>query len=397
MAVEPVDIAQVPDETFGDYDFGLSAEAEARASALHASAIVVDMLCQGPCGYRAFTPAMDDEIRAHLSTAANLTDAWNFVYELPVRRALAGVDGGTFERCWRASGVTAASRERDFVSLRDMLAGLALAAAQFERLPWMRRVRTPDDIRAAKREGTVAGFVNSQDTVGFGTDLELLDAAHALGLCMLQLTYNSANFVGAGCTERGDAGLTHFGVRLVERANALGVLLDTSHCGRQTTLDACATSRRPVVASHTAAAALVDSARAKSDEELEAIAATGGLIAICAVPAFVSEDEHPTIEALLDHVDHVARHVGWQHVGIGTDWPNQMSQWALRHVAQPWTQAHGFRAEHRVDCMKNLIGFDDYRDFPNLTRGLVARGYGDEEIRGILGENFLRVLGEVVA
>jgi membrane dipeptidase len=380
-----------------DFDFGLTAEQETRARALHAEAIVVDMLCQGPVGHRAFTPELDDEIRSFLAVNGSIGDAWNYVVELPVRRALAGADGGALERGWRESGVTAGTRERDFVTMRDILGNLAIANAQFDRLPWFRRALTPEDIRAAKRDGAIAGFVNSQDTVGFGTDLTLLEDARDLGLCMLQLTYNTQNFVGAGCTERNDGGLTHFGLRLVRRANELGVLLDTSHCGRQTTLDACRVSAKPVIASHTSAASLYEVDRAKSDDELKAIAACGGVIGVYAVPFFLCPAADATVEALLDHVDYIAGLVGWQHVGFGTDWPLQMSEWALRNVAQPWTQAFGFRPEHNVDCERTLVGFDDYAEFPNFTRGLVARGYSDEQIRGILGENFLRVLGEVAA
>jgi len=384
-------------EVFGGFDFGLSPEDEARAQKLHASAIVVDLLCQGPCGYRAFTPAMDKEIRDHVARSSNLNDAWNFVVELPIRRALHGTDDGTFEQCWRQAGVTAGTRELDFVSARDILAGLAIAAAQFDRLPWFTRATSAEDIRAAKQAGEIAGFVNSQGTLGFGTDLDLLEHARNLGLCMLQLTYNSADFVGSGCTESKDTGLTNFGVRLVARANELGILLDTSHCGRQTTLDACAVTRRPLVASHTSAATLYEVVRAKSDEEIKAIAATGGLVGVYAMPFFLSPEAEPSIVSMLDHIDYIAQLGGWQHVGIGTDWPLQMSHWALRNVAQPWTHEFGFRPEHGVDCTRNLVGFDDYREFPNVTRGLVARGYSDEQIRGILGENFLRVLGEVVA
>jgi membrane dipeptidase len=174
-------------------------------------------------------------------------------------------------------------------------------------------------------------------------------------------------------------------------------VVDTSRCGPKTTLDACAATQRPLVASHTSAGALYEIDRAKSDEEIRAIANTGGLVGVYAVPFFLSPQEEPAIESMLDHIDYIAQLVGWQHVGVGTDWPLQMSQWALRNVANPWMQAFGFTPEHRIDCTRHLKGFTDYRDFPNITRGLVARGYSDDEARGILGENFLRVLGEVVA
>ncbi len=385
------------DEAFGTFDFRLDADAERHARALHETSIVVDVLCQGPCGYRSFTPAMEREIEAYLAGPHDLNAAWSFVVELPIRHALRDGDGALLEACWRAAGVTAGTRELEGSEVADTLSSLAIAAAQFDRFPWFERAMCADDVRAAHRRGAIAGFVNIQDIAPFGRDLDLLERVRDLGLAMMQITYNAANFAGSGCTERHDAGLTRFGERLVERANALGIIVDTSHCGPRTTLDACAASRRPVVASHTSAAGLYAHDRAKSDDELKAIADSGGVIGIYAVPFFLSPEPEASIEAMLDHIEYVVELVGWQHVAIGSDAPLQMPKAALRAVAQPWSQAFGFRPEHRIDQTRNLVGFDDYRDFPNITRGLVARGHSDEAIRAILGENFLRVFDAVVA
>jgi membrane dipeptidase len=112
------------------------------------------------------------------------------------------------------------------------------------------------------------------------------------------------------------------------------------------------------------------------------------------VPFFLAAGAGVTVEAMLDHIDYVAARVGWRHVAIGTDWPMAGTKWSLGFFDE-WVQSLGFRAEHGVDARTNLIGFDDYRDFPNLTRGLVERDYTDEQIAGILGENFLRVFEAV--
>ena len=139
-------------------------------------------------------------------------------------------------------------------------------------------------------------------------------------------------------------------------------------------------------------------ARGKTDEALKAIAETGGVIGVLCVPAFVTDAATPTIEHMLDHVDYIANLVGWQHVGIGTDWPNTAHEEVLRSILDPTAAANkdlGFREEDRLDVTVNLVGFDDVRDFPNITRGLVKRGYSDERVRGILGENALRVFSDV--
>jgi membrane dipeptidase len=211
---------------------------------------------------------------------------------------------------------------------------------------------------------------------------------------MVGLTYNMQNTVGGGCTERTDTGVSNLGAALIAKMDELGMIVDTSHSGRQTTLDACELSERPVVASHTSAAGLYEVDRGKSDEELRALAETGGMIGIVAVPPFLGPGPGVTIEAMLDHIDYVARLVGWRHVGIGTDWPLQASRPTLEAVYLPMSWEMGFRPEHNLS-IANLVGFDDYRDYPNITRGLVGRGYDDEQIRGILGENFLRVFEEV--
>jgi membrane dipeptidase len=134
--------------------------------------------------------------------------------------------------------------------------------------------------------------------------------------------------------------------------------------------------------------------RAKTDEELRALAGTGGVVGVVAVPFFLGPGEDVTIGAMLDRIEYIANLVGWQHVAIGTDWPLQMTRPALARIAELEGQ-YGFRPEHRISWTTNLIGFDDYRDFPNITRGLVRRGYSDEQVRGILGEDFLRVFDDV--
>jgi membrane dipeptidase len=98
---------------------------------------------------------------------------------------------------------------------------------------------------------------------------------------------------------------------------------------------------------------------------------------------------------MLDHIDYIASLVGWQHVAIGTDWPLQAPDDVLKRVLASEEQKIGFRSQDKLDVTQRLVGFDDVRDLPNITRGLLSRGYYDEQIRGILGENALRVFSEV--
>jgi membrane dipeptidase len=380
-------------ETFANFDFGLTEEQEERARRLHAESIVCDMLFQGPCGYRSFAPDLEEELRREFEGHGNHQQYAVSAWLKNIQSALRG-ECPDFELCWRTSGITAANRQAPVTFTDRSALSWGLTTAQFDRFPWLIKALTVEDIRRAKREGKQAGYLSSQFLGEIGTLIEILESLHAMGQRMLQLTYNSMNAIGAGCTERTDAGVSNFGVKVIEKMNELGIIVDTGHCGHQTTLDACSISTKPVVASHTSAAGVYKVDRAKSDEELRALAGTGGVIGVYAVPFFLAPGEDVTVEAMLDHIDYVANLVGWEHVGIGTDWPLSASKETLRHF-QIGAAETGFRDEHNLDCETNLIGFDDYRDFPNITRGLVKHGYGDEQIAGILGENFLRVFEQV--
>jgi membrane dipeptidase len=114
---------------------------------------------------------------------------------------------------------------------------------------------------------------------------------------------------------------------------------------------------------------------------------------VYALPAFLGTNRQASVEVMLDHIQYIADLVGWDHVGFGTDWPMQLPKWLAEVVLKPLLLNAGFREEHIG--LGNLVGFDDYRDFPNFTRGLVKRGFADQQIKGILGENFLKVFEAV--
>lgn len=374
---------------FGTYDFGLTADEEARAARLHAASIVIDLLHFGPLGARSFTDEMQARERAAFERGG-LEQAARAARE----HVHALTAGACYRELWEASGVTAGSRDWSMDTPRNLLDTLGVATLAFDRHDWLVKALVAEDFRRAKREGLRAGWLNTQ-LVGTLTPDEL-PLCHASGLRMLQPTYNAMNHLGAGCTERVDAGLSHTGVAMVRRANELGVIIDTSHCGPRTTIDCCEVSSAPVIASHTSARAVFDHDRGKSDEELRALAATGGVIGVLAIPFFLAPGRDPVlIETWLDHIDYVAGLVGAEHVAIGTDWPLPYSTFYLQCALTAEALAEsGFREEHNIQ-VAHLVGFDDYRDFPNVTRGLVKRGYSDAQIAGILGENFLRVFEAV--
>jgi membrane dipeptidase len=370
----------------------LSDSEKERAQRLHHEGLVVDLLFQGVGGaiFEAYAPPLQDELEARLDQRESIFERaaeaqfWPYELDLRGRSSLirewlfaSGLDCGTI-------GITVA----------DELSGNDLAwekrTRSLERLPWLRFATTVEQIRQAKREGAIALYRNCQPVGGAPSSLKAFDEAYGRGLRSFMLTYNGRNTIGSGCTEANDEGLTPFGREAVDHLNAIGIAVDLSHCGERTSLEAARRSRAPVTANHTAAKAVYDHARSKSDRVIEAIAATGGIIGVVAAPPFLTGSERPALDHMLDHIDHVASIAGWEHVAIGSDWPLQLPSFLLRDLEQA-LRAHGFREEDGLDLSKTLEGYEDVRGLGNVTRGLVKRGYNDEEIRGIIGENALRV------
>jgi membrane dipeptidase len=271
---------------FGNYDFGLTDQQEARASKLHSESIIADLLYWGPCTYLSYTQEMEKEID-EMFEATHDIDYVTFmgVYQAQIHASYSKFP--EFKEAWDASGVTAGSRMVEFGTWEVFAGSLSRHIAMFDKLPWVLKVLKADDIRQAKAEGKHAAWLHTQLGTGISKNfIDLIGPSYDLGLRIIQLTYNPMNLIGAGCAERTDAGVTYYGAKVIALMNKLGMLVDTGHCGRLTTLDACKLSAAPVIASHTTAEGVYKHARAKSDEELHAIAKTGGVIGVNTVAFF---------------------------------------------------------------------------------------------------------------
>ena len=377
----------------GNFDFGLTTEQEQHARTLHEESISIDLVSMGPGGASVYQRLPQDEVLARLPESMNVWTRFQRAMTLPFELSADGASDALQEFC---AGHTAASYPIGGVDPSQLK-----LAERFhdwsDRIPWLNLARTAADFRRAHANGSYVTYGNVQPSIdGLTRDLGYYKDAFELGVRAVMLTYNNQDYVGAGCTERNNAGLSNFGKRLVDHMNKIGLLVDTSHCGKQTTLDACLFSDRPVMANHTAAASIFGHDRAKSDEELEAIAATGGIVGVYALPFFLApRNVRPTFEIILDNIDHIVELIGWEHVAIGTDWPFMMSHHLAEVTIGSQTAELGFRPEHGISVSRTTEGYEDARDFINYTRGLLARGYSDEQIRGILGENFLKLFESV--
>jgi len=229
--------------------------------------------------------------------------------------------------------------------------------------------------------------------------MQWLEWFQRIGFRMMHLTYNRRNWVGDGCMEINEGGLSAFGYEVVARMNELGILIDTPHTGRQTTLQAAEASSAPIAASHTVCRALHDHPRGKDDEQIRAIADGGGFIGVTCVPMFLREGGG-TIVDFLDHLDHAIDVGGIDHVGIGTDngyvapMPEEPELLPLPRGRGHWwsywlpgTAAGG--SDERTDGSLSWVCW------PYFTIGLLMRGYSEEQIAKVVGGNVLRVFEAV--
>lgn len=254
---------------------------------------------------------------------------------------------------------------------------------------------TVADIQLAKQSGREAILFGPQNTEFIGTDMRKLEAAYELGVRILQLTYQRQNWVGAGCGEAHDAGLSTFGRAVVREMAELGIVVDLSHCGAETAAQAIAASPHPVIFSHAHPHAVTPHVRAKSDDLLRALADRGGVIGITALSAFLADPARPRersgLGAFARHMAYLLELIGEDHVGIGLDFDET-------NTPEKFAAA---RREHPE--LDTGFGWDDKRihdlthagEEMNVTRVLVSLGLSDVAILKILGGNFLRVFGQV--
>jgi len=258
-------------------------------------------------------------------------------------------------------------------------------------------VTTARDIEQAKKEGKIAVIMNAQNGEIIGRDIGLLSVFKRLGLRILQPTYYEQNLLGEGCGERTNGGLTRLGLEAVEEMNRLGMIIDCSHCGDQVTLDLIKYSKDPILATHSNARSMFKHVRNKTDEIIKTLANKGGVIGMVAWSPFceLRKGVRPAVEDLLDILDYVVKLVGPDHVGFGLDLNPYTTLEAYTKWSAHYPDLTPTGGYYERTLFTNKEGVDDITQFPELTMGLIARGYSDQDIEKILGLNFMRVFKEV--
>ncbi|GAA3257543.1 dipeptidase [Dactylosporangium siamense] len=243
------------------------------------------------------------------------------------------------------------------------------------------------DVDAARASGRIVVAFDLEDSRPLDGDLDMVETFYGLGVRALLPTYNTANAAGCGCLDTEDTGLTTYGRDLVRRMNEVGMLVDGSHCSTRTGLDLSVVTERPMIYSHSAMKGVWDHVRNITDEQARECAATGGVIGIPGVGIFLGENT-ATLDAFVAHIDYAVELVGWEHVGIGSDYAFDAEDLEVELAANPDLFPEEYTRWGTVRFVE-----------PEVTVGveaeLLKRGYPAEVVAGILGGNFRRVAGQV--
>jgi len=301
----------------------------------------------------------------------------------------------------RAGGVTAVNLTVSYLDSDDFgttAAEVAHVLRAIDETPGARLGLTVADIAAAKEEGEAAIVLGFQNATAIEDDLQYLEVFHRLGVRIMQLTYQRRNLLADGCGEAANGGLSTFGRQAVAEMNRLGMLIDLSHTGERSTLETIELSAAPVAITHACMQAFNPTSRNKTDEEVKALSARGGVFGMNSIARFVSpegREKGATIEQFVEQIDYLVQLVGVDHVGIGLDineglTPELFEERRRGFLTQYSELAGGdFPYEHYY-----VFGLTSMTNAVLITETLVDRGYSDEDVLKMLGGNFLRLFDQ---
>jgi microsomal dipeptidase-like Zn-dependent dipeptidase len=252
-----------------------------------------------------------------------------------------------------------------------------------------RLVTSASEIREAAADGVVGVVLGFQNTSPFEQDYSTVEIFHKLGVRIAQLTYNIQNYVGGSCYDPDDSGLTRFGGRIVEEMNRVGMLVDLSHVGNRTSLDAIHHSIKPVSITHANPLWFSDTPRNKPDEVMQAVVDRGGVVGACLYPNVIGGAE-TTREAFCDMVIRLVDQLGPDHVAIGSD---SARNWDSSYVT--FLRDGRWKPKQNVQWPEWSAWFQSPEDFPALANALSDQGLADDVLTKVLGENWLTLFETV--
>lgn len=260
-------------------------------------------------------------------------------------------------------------------------------------------VRSTADIRLAKQLGKVGIMFGAQNCSPIEDDIGMVEVLRELNMMIMQLTYNNQSLLASGCYEAVDSGVTRFGRQVIQEMNRVGMVIDMSHSAERSTLEAIEISQRPIVISHANPISFHDAKRNKSDTVLKALGESGGLLGFSLYPFHLKNGSDCSLDDFCDMVAHTADLIGIDHIGIGSDLcqeqPLSVLEW-MRNGNWSKEKDYGEGSKSNADWPKPLEWFRDSSDFPNLTNGLLKRGFTEENVAKVMGLNWLNFLDQAL-
>jgi membrane dipeptidase len=298
-------------------------------------------------------------------------------------------------RQMRAGGVDAVHVTITYhESFRETVLNIEKWNRWFERFPdLIFQGFTAADIEAARQTGRTAIFFGSQNPSCIEDDIGLVEVLHRLGMRFMQLTYNNQSLLATGCYEAEDRGLSRMGREVVREMNRVGMVVDMSHSGERSTLEAIEHSTRPIAITHANPASWYPARRNKSDTVLKALAESGGMLGLSLYPHHLRGGSQCSLQDFCDMAARAIDVMGPANVGIGSDLcqdqPDSIVEWM--RVGR-WTKAidYGEGSADAPGFPPMPDWFEDNRDFGRIAEGLRQRGLSEAEVTGIMGGNWMR-------
>jgi len=251
------------------------------------------------------------------------------------------------------------------------------------------------DIDRARSDGKLALFYLLQNTTPLHKDPARVDMLYGLGVRSLQLTYNYQNYVGGGCRERTDSGLTEFGYEVVERMDETGMLVDTSHAAMGTMADAIRASRQPTIISHTGCSAVHEHIRNTTDANLRLLAEHGGVVGLCQIRPFLTRDQSDdNVRYYFDHIQHAVNVCGVEHVCIGSDRDHRVIE-NTEEELRVLLEEEGSQLTP-ADWPLYMPALNGPRRMEVVWDGLIRRGLSEDDVEKIMAGNLYRLYAEVI-
>ncbi|MCH2165894.1 MAG: dipeptidase [Marinovum sp.] len=279
-------------------------------------------------------------------------------------------------------------------SFREMVFNLEKWNRWFERYPnLIRRATSASDVRAAMNEGRTAVLFGFQNPSPIEDDIGLIEIVHQLGVRFMQLTYNNQSLLATGCYEAEDTGLTRFGAQAVAEMNRVGLVIDMSHSGERSTLEAIDASARPIAITHANPSLWYPARRNFSDEVLRALTGRGGMLGFSLYPHHLKDGTDCTLESFCQMIAEAAERYGVVNLGLGSDLcqdqPDSIVEWM--RVGR-WSKGidYGEGSADAPGFPPMPEWFQDNRDWGSIRDGLRCVGFSRDDVDALMGGNWLR-------